>query len=125
MQCTAEEIAEKRRLAQQKLAQKRLTLENASATCSDRNITSNSYVNKPSSPLVSRNNLQSPKQFTFKPYTKQKLTPPAKNETKTDVITGTCYLISDFRFAVDLSAFSAAAVDIFKTIPTRSYSKCT
>lgn len=126
MQCTPEQIAEKRRLAQQKLAQKRLMIENVNAKSPEVFLTSNnrnSFFNKPGDYCNNHNSVRSPKQFTFKPYDKQKTTPQQSNQTKTNVITGTCYLISECRFAVELTGFSTPAINIFKTIPSKSYSK--
>lgn len=129
MQCTPEQIAEKRRLAQQKLAQKRLMVENVNAKPQNTFITSNDrnsfYKNTSNESFNGANSVKSPKQFTFKPYDKQKTTPQQSNlnQTPTKVTSGTCYLISECRFAVELTGFSTAAVGIFKTIPSKSYSK--
>lgn len=119
MQCTPEQIEQKRREAQQKLAAK-----NKSPLLPPANLTSNV---KPSVEPVVRDIFnrnggtnQSPKSFKFKPYERPKTVLPFYS--KKEPITATVYLISEDRFAVDISEFSAAAVEIFKSIPSRSYS---
>lgn len=106
MQCSLDKIEENRRLAQQKLALKRL---NSSSPLKE-NVTSTSSSSR------------SPKQFTFKPYEKTKPVQSFYNKP-VNVITASCRLISDSRFAVDTSTFSTTAINVFKTIPSRYYSK--
>lgn len=36
-------------------------------------------------------------------------------------VTGKCYMISDHRFALEISSFVPAIIEIFKTIPSRIY----
>lgn len=52
-----------------------------------------------------------------------KPTTPNKFYGNPSLITVKCSLISPERFQVDLSGFSEDAIAIFKTIPSRSYSK--
>lgn len=119
MQCTPEQIEQKRREAQQKLAAK------SKSPLLSTNLTSklNPSVQPVVRDIFNRNggNSQSPKSFKFKPYERPKQVLPFYS--KKEPITGTAYLVSEDRFAVDLSEFSAPAVEIFKSIPTRSYSK--
>lgn len=120
MQCTAEQIEEKRKLAQQRLAAKKSKSPLLSAQ-----LTSNlkPSVQRVAKDIFSRNGSSSspsPKHFKFKPYEKPKNALPFYN--KKEPIASSFYLISEDRFAADLSEFSAPALEIFKTIPTRSYS---
>lgn len=111
MQCTKEEIERKKREAQQKLAARNKNLLPPI-------LTSNS--NSPVKHVFNTNHSSSPKNFKFKPYEKTKTTSSFYNQKQP--IRGTVYLISEDRFAVDLSEFSAPAVEIYKCIPSRSYS---
>lgn len=54
------------------------------------------------------------------PYSKTAVSP---QKFFGNTITGTIYLISDTRFEVNLSGFHAKAIEVFKSIPTRSYGK--
>lgn len=111
MQCTPQQIEEKKRLAQLKLLSKRKRDDNLMGV-----------HNRENHQLEARPNSSSPnKQFVFKPYTKTKPTLPFYGQKK--VITANIHLISEYRFAVDLSRYSVEAIDVFKTIPTKSYSK--
>lgn len=120
MQCTPEQIEQKRKLAQQKLAQKYQNNQSPIKTCAP---TANQTT--PNLLKAATANSKSPKQFTFKPYEKPNAKPSTAQQFygNTKTITGSCYLISDERFAVDLAGYSAQAIAIFKTIPTRFYSK--
>lgn len=120
MQCTPEQIEQKRKLAQQKLAQKFQTRSPIKTCAPIANPTTPTLLN------ASTSSYKSPKQFTFKPYEKKPSAKPSTTQQfygNTKTITGTCSLVSDDRFAVDLSGYSAQAIAAFKTIPTRFYSK--
>lgn len=41
--------------------------------------------------------------------------------SRTSVLTGKCYMISSERFAVEISSFEPTVINIFKTLPSRSY----
>jgi len=43
--------------------------------------------------------------------------------TQTSTLTGKCYMISDDRFALEISSFVPAIIDTFKMIPSRIYGK--
>lgn len=119
MQCTPEQIEQKRKLAQQKLAQK------YQSRSPIKTFTSTANPTTPITFKASTSNTKSPKQFTFRPYEKPSAKPSTTQQFygNTKTITGTCYLVSEERFAVDLSGYSAQAITVFKTIPTRFYSE--
>lgn len=121
MQCTSEQIEEKRRQAQQKLAAK-----NSKSPIPPPHLTSNSnfHVQPAVKNIFSRDRGGSPnsKNFKFKPYEKPKNVLQFYN--KKEPITGSVYLVSEERFAVDISEFSVPVVEVFKAIPSRSYSGC-
>lgn len=119
MQCTPEEIEQKKREAQQKLAAKKKNLLPAVTNLTP-NLKSPVHSAGKDVFIKNGNTTESPKKFKFKPYERPKTVLPFYS--KKDPITGTTYLINENRFAVDFSEFSAAAVEVFKTIPTRSYS---
>ncbi|KAK5641352.1 hypothetical protein RI129_009899 [Pyrocoelia pectoralis] len=128
MQCTPQEIEQKRRLAQERLSKK---VESSISSC-HKNVGANlnSPLKRPNSvSLSSFHNLiaKSPSKTThinkYTPYAKPK--PVVQFYGKTNIITGTCSLISDTRFTVELNNYSAPAVEIFKTIPSRSYDSTT
>lgn len=121
MQCTPEQIEQKKRLAQQKLAAKNKSPLQPTKLTSNSNHLVQSVV-KDIFNNKNGNSNSSPKSFKFKPYERPKNVLPFYG--KKEPITGSVYLISEHRFAVDLSEFSAPALEIFKSIPTRSYSKC-
>ncbi|KAI4457252.1 dna annealing helicase and endonuclease zranb3 family member [Holotrichia oblita] len=112
MQCTPEQIEEKRKLAQQKLLYKRAKDDSSTTAAYNQE----NRVNN----VGTSNSLHSPnKQFLFKPYTKTKPVLPFYGTNK--LITANFYLISELRFAVNLSEYFAPAIDIFKTITSKSY----
>ncbi|KAK4874248.1 hypothetical protein RN001_013608 [Aquatica leii] len=122
MQCTAEEIERKRKLAQEKLLNNKI-----------KNTTNNFNHEKPGSvsPFKfkrlnafthNKDNLKSPvtkSVNSFSPYNKPKQV--LQFYGKNAVVTGTCMLTSENRFVVDLSGYSHLAVEIFKTLKSRSY----
>lgn len=144
MQCTAQEIEEKRKQAQEKLLIKKNLISSINQNSSNllRYGSDGSFINKSSSNLLNNtsNSSASPKtltfksdgpkspfkflktnnSFNFKPYDKAKQTSPFG---KNNIVTGTCALISEDRFTVELSGYSAPAIEVFKTIPSKIYSK--
>lgn len=114
MQCTPKEIEEKRKLARLKLLCKRVKGDSSTAAVQNQEIRVNNVS-------TSNNIVHSPnKEFLFKPYTKTKPVLPFYGTNK--VVTANFYLISEFRFAVSLSEYFTQAIEIFKTIPSKSYS---
>lgn len=110
MQCTPEQIEQKKREAQQRLAAKNKS-PLPSTSKSNQPVVQNAF---------NRNDSSNSKSFKFKPYDRPKAVLPFYN--KKEPITGSVYLICEDRFAVDLSEFNAPAVEIFKSIPSKSYS---
>ena len=134
MQCTPEEIELKRRQAQLKLEQKKQSNSNIGAFSNlkpssplQKYPSNNSFFD--TSPGFSRNNSlvihshNSPlKHSITKPYDKPKLTVPF-NSGKSEVTNGTCYLISEDRFCIDIKNYCPPAIEVFKSIPSKSYSE--
>lgn len=129
MQCTVEEIEEKRRLAQLRLKNKYKDLGKNNDNANRSNSLINQSAPSPQKLYMNSNNSQikvlyqnpnksfSPRQT--KPYEKPVITFYGNNKA----ITGSCSLISEDRFVVELSGYSQEAIEIFKAIPTRSYSE--
>ncbi|XP_967843.2 SWI/SNF-related matrix-associated actin-dependent regulator of chromatin subfamily A-like protein 1 [Tribolium castaneum] len=109
MQCTPEEIEQKRRLALEKLAKKRLLSPQSHNLQSEKNAA-------PQSPFRFKDQSQACK-HNAKPYDKPVLSFYGKDA----VVTGKTSLIKEDRFVVELSGFSTPAIEIFKTMPTRNY----
>lgn len=62
---------------------------------------------------------------SFQPYPKSSPSKqPDVSVPITKVVSGTVYLISEDRFEVNPSEFCIPLINIFKSIPTRSYGKC-
>ncbi|KAB0793416.1 hypothetical protein PPYR_13036 [Photinus pyralis] len=120
MQCTPEEIERKRRLAQERLSKK--TKSPFSHCSAETNL--NSPPKRTPLETCRSNTAKSPSSYT--PYT-NKYTPYGKPKPvlqfygAKNVVTGTCSLISDTRFTVELSSYSAPCIDTFKTISSRFY----
>ena len=108
MQCTPKQIEEKRKLAQMKLFAK--YKRDSSPKGNQRTL--NQSMKNDGSPL---------KHYNFNPYDKPKSVLPFYG--KTSVVTVNSQLISEDRFIVNLSTFSTAVIDVFKTIPSRLYSE--
>lgn len=120
MQCTPQEIEEKRRRAQLKLSQKNANRNSPNQTnfAGVNNQTNRSGLTNPGR---TNNSFKSTNLFNNKPNDKPQPSTSFYGQNK--VISGVCSLISEDRFKVELSAFSQPAIDIFKTMPTRIYSK--
>lgn len=152
MACTAEEIAEKRRQAQERLKQRKATIQTTThstnstspstsskaaqsfyGTANNEKVnTLNNYENKmkqQSSP-IHKNRISS------QPYPKRDGSSNSNhtanrmknNEQKNasifmQVVTCTCSMISENRFQVIQKGYNAKLIDVFKTISTRSYGK--
>lgn len=121
MECTAEEIAEKRRIALERLKAKKEALAKANESLTK---TNNSVV-LATSKKISTNPYQSTRTASH-PYANKvptTSTTAAKQPTSipVNVISCSCYMISDSRFEVNNSGFSSQLINIFKTIPSRSY----
>lgn len=154
MSCTAEEISEKRRIALERLKNRKLNINTAvqstvavqpvqqnstNAATSPKSIVSfygsttnvktnqlSAYENKiresPTSKIANR--------ILSQPYSNRNngSGPSASTITKlapvfTTAVTCTCSLISPCRFQVITSGYFAKLIDVFKTIPSRIFSK--
>lgn len=151
MSCTAEQIAEKRRLAMEKLKQTKASAQNnqsAGPTPQSNNATSpgtnakSFYGNGRNEKANQLNQYESKmkqqqqtpghsNRISSQPYPRnasaqykttnnnqQKMASIFKN-----VVTCTCVMISPRRFQVIHKGYHAKLIDVFKTIPTRSYGK--
>lgn len=152
MSCTAEEIAEKRRIALERLkkhkqvASSTLPTPVSSSTSlstfnNTKSIATNSKAFYGSSPLTKAPNkptynaakLPQPNPYqnariSSQPYNthnqQQRQTKPnALAPVFTKQITCVCSMINDHRFIVTPSGYHAKLIDVFKTIPSREYSK--
>lgn len=129
MQCSLEQIEEKRKLAKQKLARKYSTKQ----INRNENKIENAFVQLgPNKSDIVRPNLMETKMLFSRNESPSKYISPVKERPKPyekpvinfygkSTITGTCSLISQDRFAVELSGFNTNAIELFKSIPTRSY----
>lgn len=128
MSCTKQEIERKRVAAIQKRQSK------ISNSLPQRNIPQSSNNFSPSksnifNPLPSSSSAGPNKpislnqQRQFHPYQKPEVNSKADNSIviNAKVISGTVYLISEERFEVNPSEFCVPLINIFKTIPSRSY----
>lgn len=128
MACTKEEI-EKKRLAALQKRQSKLTNQNNALNFSAANF----YSKASGEPSVSYYQQSTPgpvKNYTynasrtFHPYAKPENSTSKCNELPiSKVVSGTIYLISDKRFEVNPSEFCTPLINIFKSIPSRSYGK--
>lgn len=165
MQCTADEIAEKRRLAMERLKKKKEAAQIQaptpnSSTASASTVTSPGTSTKSTSIFYGsdsqqkanalnqhENKMKQPhyhgqtNRILSQPYPKRDAnsTPSTTTTTTTTtmsnnsaqsflkpfekVVTCACSMISPTRFQVVTCGYSEKLIDIFKTIPTRSYSK--
>lgn len=159
MNCTAEEIKEKRRLALERLKKTKEATQNQIPvpipTTSASTATSPGTSTKPTSSFYGNdthqktnalnqyeNKMKQQHQYgqtnriMSQPYPKRDDKPTSSTTTNNNnnnaktfmnsfkkVITCTCSMISSSRFQVNISGYSAKLIDVFKTIPTRSYSK--
>lgn len=123
MECTAEEIAEKRRIALERLKAKKEALAKAREPLTKTNDSTALATSK----KISTNPYQSTRTVSH-PYankmpststTTAKVEPSATIPVK--VISCSCYMVSDNRFEVSPSGFSNQLINVFKTIPSRSY----
>lgn len=164
MGCTAEEIAEKRRVALERLKQRKETAKTSKSSTSSNTATSPGTAAKASSAFYGNqkqdkanaldqyeNKMKhetkhsTANRIMSQPYSKRhenaSTNAPLKNTTSTNnnnnnnnnnqkpasiftkVVTCTCSMISPTRFQVVASGYSDKLIDVFKSIPTRAYSK--
>ncbi|KAJ3645103.1 hypothetical protein Zmor_022790 [Zophobas morio] len=113
--CSREEIELKKRLALEKLAQKRLTSP-LKPNLQSLNSGAQASPNKPRFNFKESNHSV---RHAVKPYEKPKETAQFYGNEK--AVTGKCSLIGVDRFVVELSGFSTPAIDVFKSIGSRHY----
>lgn len=132
MSCTSEEIAEKRRIAQERL-KARKTTENIAAVVSPPkkfygvHNSTNSYalfmdsVQHVQQNKIKPNNNLAKNRILTQPYEKKNESLEVLSFKKT--ITCTCSLITDERFVVESSGYSEKLINELKSIPSRVYGK--
>ncbi|XP_071562145.1 SWI/SNF-related matrix-associated actin-dependent regulator of chromatin subfamily A-like protein 1 [Temnothorax nylanderi] len=104
--CTPEEIEKKRLLALQRRLEAQLK---AQISPKDSPARQQSHLSDSTNVRLNKSNVR------FNPIEPRNLFSQALN------VTGKCYMISEERFALELSAFVPEIVDIFKTVPSRVY----
>lgn len=142
MSCTSEEIAEKRRIALERLKSKRqIPCTSSSSSASSSSLTEKSTNFYGSTANNNNNNITSPKNVSNdnkigqqNPYKNARiLSQPYNTKTTaaattiapifTKQISCVCSMITSERFNVVPSGFHAKLIDVFKTIPSRAYSR--
>lgn len=136
MSCTAEEIAEKRRIAQERLKEKarKSNNENAVAGVSPPkkfygvHNSTNSYalfMDTVQQNKIQPNNNLTKNRILTQPYEKktQFSETVSFNKLFNKTITCTCSLITDERFVVETSGYSEKLINQFKLIPSKVYGK--
>uniref|UniRef100_A0A182PAQ0 SWI/SNF-related matrix-associated actin-dependent regulator of chromatin subfamily A-like protein 1 n=1 Tax=Anopheles epiroticus TaxID=199890 RepID=A0A182PAQ0_9DIPT len=153
MSCTSEEIAEKRRIAIERLNARKKSLESQNNNSSSNKVAAKSINGPPQQASSDRQNKtpltistfygsnqssfgKSSSSFQAKrsgpsalPYAK----PAPKSSTPSSkvapvfvrTVTCTCSILSDTRFIVDTNGFNEQMIDIFKQIPSKSYEPTT
>lgn len=141
--CTLEEIAEKRRLAQERLKKTKASAQSSNSTSSAGTSTRTFYGNG-QSPLANTLNKYESKikqqpthsysnRISSQPYPRNgnaQRTSANNDQQKTAPLfmnvvtcTCTCIMITPKRFQVIQKGYHMKLIDVFKTIPTRSYGK--
>lgn len=160
MSCTAEQIAEKKREAMERLKQTKATATTSKASSNTNNATSPGTAAKSSSTFYGnqqndkanalneyQNKMKTEKKSTScnrissQPYPKRNenatMNVPLKSTTTnnnnnniqkaapvfTKAVACSCSMITPKRFQVSISGYSAKLIDVFKSIPTRAFSK--
>ncbi len=125
MECTAEEIAEKRRIALERLKAKKDAIAKAKEAL-------NSKSNEKESMTLATS-----KKIPINPYQQSRAQSHPygikatstittnvnvkKEEPKVIVISCNCYIITESRFEVKPSGYSNPLINVFRTIPSRGY----
>ncbi|XP_018300731.1 SWI/SNF-related matrix-associated actin-dependent regulator of chromatin subfamily A-like protein 1 [Mycetomoellerius zeteki] len=119
--CTPEEIEKKRLLALQRRQQSQLK---AQSTPTSSQIHQQSKLNDNENiAQQNKTNLNDNENIARQNKTNNRFNPiePRRFFNPMLSVTGKCYMISDDRFALELSAFVPEIIDIFKTVPSRIY----
>lgn len=128
--CSPEEIEKKRLLALQKKKEAQLKAQNTFRNSSlhdefkhneNRNIKDNTVVR--SNPMHEQSRHSDSTHIIRQDRPSNRFNPiESKNFfNKKTLVTGNCYMITDDRFAVELSTFVPEIIETFKTIPSRIY----
>ncbi|XP_058057458.1 SWI/SNF-related matrix-associated actin-dependent regulator of chromatin subfamily A-like protein 1 [Anopheles bellator] len=139
MSCSAEQIAEKRRIAIERLNARKNSNKNAVSTPAAANpaqsggpskgatLTANSFYGQNNERTATSNpahqRMLRDQRNTFSPYSR-----PTKKDTPTKVapifartVTCACSLVSEERFIAETNGYSEPLIEIFKRIPSKSY----
>lgn len=121
MECTPEEIAEKRRVALERLKAKKEAMAKAKELSS--NTTGKASTASVVSTTIPTYSYQNARNVSH-PYA-NKMSPKnaVNNKQEFKVISCSCYMISESRFEVNPSGFSNKLIDVFRTIPSKGYGK--
>jgi len=78
-----------------------------------------------SSPVQHQSKLNDSKNIARQNKSNNRFNPiePRNFFTQRSTVTGKCYMISDDRFALEMSSFVPAIIDTFKMVPSRIYGK--
>ncbi|CAK1555561.1 unnamed protein product [Leptosia nina] len=117
MACSKEEIERKRLVALQKIKNKTSHSQNDSTSSSASSGTSFASPNSSIGPMRVLNKTNSP---ISHPYVK-KIQIKDNQVPVSKAVSGTVYLVSEDRFEVNPSEFCIPLINIFKTIPSKSY----
>lgn len=144
MQCTSEEIAEKKRLALERLKQRNQATDNKAGGGNNNNVSSAStalkttsgfYGNASSSKAAALDNYENKMKHSpsravsnrilSQPYSAR--APKPADTTKiasvfTNVVTCSCQMVAATRFEVNINGFLQQLIAVFKTIPSKNYS---
>lgn len=160
MSCTAEQIAEKKREAMERLKQTKATATTSKASSNTNNVTSPGTAAKSTSTFYGnhqndkanalneyQNKMKTEKKSTSynrissQPYPKRnensamnvqlKSTTTNNNNNNiqkaapvfTKAVACSCSMVTPKRFQVNISGYNAKLIDLFKSIPTRAFSK--
>jgi len=120
--CTPEEIEKKRLLALQRRQQSQLKAQStptSNQTYQQSKLNDNEHIARQIKKNLNDNEniiRQNKTNNRFNPIELKKIFNPMS-------VTGKCYMISNDRFAIELSAFIPEIIDTFRTIPSRIYGK--
>lgn len=122
MECTPEEIAEKRRIALERLKAKKEAMAKATkestVLSTSKHISTNPYQDARIRAHPYASKVSSTATYNVSNQKEQTVPIPCKV-----IVTCSCYMISESRFEVKPSAFNNKLIDVFKTFPSRSYGR--
>lgn len=128
MECTPAEIAEKKRIALERLRAKKEAMAKAKESLSSKSNEKESVALSTSTRVLT-NPYQNARILAHPYASKGSSASNVNNKTEKVVpipckaVTCTCYMISQSRFEVNPSAFNNKLIDVFRTIPSRGYGK--